>query len=157
LGGQRLTRAIRQWWGTRRWDETRWRREQAVTDGILRVVEELCRTEMLLRLSAWSEVDVQRPASRELVEENDGGASARVGHHSRRFELKAVATRRGRRGNAFAQLRRRWKGVDGGGNSKLGGDVTEQSSGERARRQNGREQLLLDFHIQDKVEGEAVH
>jgi hypothetical protein len=61
------------------------------------------------------------------MEEDDSGGSVCARRRSWWFELKAVATRRGCRGEAFDQLRRSWKGVDGGGDGKLGGGVREQS------------------------------
>jgi hypothetical protein len=72
----------------RRWRGRRWH-EQAVTGGIHRVVEELRRMEKLLRVPAWLEVDVWWPASRELIEEYDGGGSAWVGRRSQQFDIKA--------------------------------------------------------------------
>jgi hypothetical protein len=66
-----------------RWGRGRWWHEQAVACGIVWVVDELRRMEKLLSVSAWSEVDVRRPALRELVEEHDGGGSAHVSHCSR--------------------------------------------------------------------------
>jgi hypothetical protein len=83
-------------------------------------------------------------------------------HHSQRLELEVAARCRGRRGEAFAQLRRRWECWDGGGDSELAGGCGrgEKSRAETKggmRRRNGSGLLLLGFHARDKVEGEAVH
>jgi hypothetical protein len=126
--------------------------------GILRVIDELWRMEKLLRVSAWSEVDVRWLTSRELMEEDDGGGSAHVGHRRRQFELEAVAVCIGRRGVAFPTF-------DGDGSvwtmvvmenwPAVWESSAEMNGG--ARRRNGSGLLLLGFHAQDKVEGEAVH